>query len=236
MRTAHVAPCDPTKLSQMQTLLAEARRFNLRLFEVNAVKPWGGYLRFTQDSLVSFLATYWLDIDFEPPLAENNVAPKILLVAPQQMLSLQWHERRGEIWRVIDGPVQVTSGESWDTLSHDVYENGSLIELPPRKWHRLIGLEEWGRVAEIWDHTDATLPSDESDIIREHDIYGRADSQADAKWKSVHPPQSVAAFPANGRMAASSNESTRRGLTSQSSHFTLKEDDWRPQDFIEKAP
>ncbi|MFT5093358.1 MAG: mannose-6-phosphate isomerase [Porticoccaceae bacterium] len=192
MRTAHVAHCGPTKHSQMEALLAESRHFQLRLSEVNSLKPWGGYLRFSQDSLVPFLAAYWLDIDFKPPLVESDVDPKILLVAPQQMLSLQWHERRGEIWRVIDGPVQVTIGDDWDTLSHNVYESGSLIEIPPRKWHRLIGRKAWGRVAEIWDHTDVTMPSDESDIIREHDIYGRADSQADAKWNSVYPHSSIA--------------------------------------------
>jgi mannose-6-phosphate isomerase len=192
MRTAHTARCGPIKHSQMEALLAESRHFQLRLFEANALKPWGGYLRFTKDSLVPFLAAYWLDIGFDPPLGECDVDPKILLVGPHQMLSLQWHERRGEIWRVIDGPVQVTIGDDWDTLSHDVYESGSLIEIPPRKWHRLIGLKSWGRVAEIWDHTDADMPSDESDIIREHDIYGRADLQADVNWESVYLHQPVA--------------------------------------------
>lgn len=192
MRTAHAVHCGPTKHSQMEALLAESRDFQLRLTEVNALKPWGGYLRFSQDSLVPFLAAYWLDVNFDPPLSENNVDPKILLVGPEQMLSLQWHERRGEIWRVIDGPVEVTTGDDWDSLSHNVYESGSVVEIPPGKWHRLIGLEGWGRVAEIWDHTKANNPSDETDIIREHDIYGRADRQANAKWNSVYPHPSIA--------------------------------------------
>lgn len=194
MRTAHAVPCDSTKQFHMEALLAESRRFNLPLCEVNAIKPWGGYLRFTKDALVPFLAAYWLDVNFDPPLSENNVDPKILLVGPKQMLSLQWHERRGEIWRVIDGPVEVTSGDGWDSLSHNVYESGELVEISAGKWHRLIGLKGWGRVAEIWDHTDPTNPSDESDIIREHDIYGRADQQANAKWNSVYPHPSIASF------------------------------------------
>jgi len=172
----------------MEALLTEVRRCGLGLAEVNALKPWGGYLRFTQDSLVAFLATYWLDIEFKPPLEQKSVSPKILLVAPKQMLSLQHHERRGEIWRVIDGPLGVAIGDDWDTLSHETYAKGSLIEIPPRKWHRLIGLDGWGRVAEIWQHSDAANPSDEADIAREHDIYGRNNPpQADAKWKNVYP-------------------------------------------------
>lgn len=191
MRTARVVDCGLTKYSEMSALLAESRQFGLLLSEVNALKPWGGYLRFAKNAVVPFLAAYWLDVNFDPPMDEKAVDPKMLLVGPKQMLSLQWHRRRGEIWRVIAGPVQVTIGDGWDTLSHRVYESGMLVEIPPMKWHRLIGLDVWGRVAELWDHTDAALPSDESDIIREHDIYGRADSQANAKWKNAYLHPSV---------------------------------------------
>jgi hypothetical protein len=38
--------------------------------------------------------------------------------------------------------------------------------------HRLIGLDDFGVVAEIWQHTDA-IPSDEEDIIRVQDDFGR---------------------------------------------------------------
>jgi mannose-6-phosphate isomerase len=39
--------------------------------------------------------------------------------------------------------------------------------------HRLVGLEDWGVIAEIWQHTDASNPSDESDIVRVQDDFGR---------------------------------------------------------------
>lgn len=32
--------------------------------------------------------------------------------------------------------------------------------------HRLIGLNNWGVIAEIWRHTDKENPSDEDDIVR----------------------------------------------------------------------
>jgi len=39
--------------------------------------------------------------------------------------------------------------------------------------HRLIRLDSWGVVAEIWQHTDKEEPSDEDDIIRLQDDFGR---------------------------------------------------------------
>ena len=191
MGEGDVAGVDAAKRLQMDRLLAEARGFGLQLAEVNDVKPWGGYLRFTQQSLGPFLTAYWLDVKLDLPPGKASVDPKILLVAPGKMLSLQWHERRGEIWRVLDGPVRITLGDDWDGLkdasSHRDYATGEVVVIPAGKWHRLIGLEGWGRVAEIWRHEDSAHPSEEKDIHREHDLYDRADSAAQAKWEGVYP-------------------------------------------------
>jgi hypothetical protein len=34
-------------------------------------------------------------------------------------------------------------------------------------------MDNWGVVAEIWQHTDPAVPSDEDDIIRVQDDYNR---------------------------------------------------------------
>ena len=39
--------------------------------------------------------------------------------------------------------------------------------------HRLVGLSNWGIIAEIWQHTDPEKPSDEEDIVRVQDDFGR---------------------------------------------------------------
>jgi hypothetical protein len=83
--------------------------------------------------------------------------------------------------------VRVTIGGGWESLSHDNYGPERLIEIGATQWHRLIALERWARVAEIWQHTDPGNPSDEEDIVRQHDIYRQPDRRADAKWKSVYP-------------------------------------------------
>ena len=54
-----------------------------------------------------------------------------------------------------------------------VYNEGDQITLINGERHRLIGLDDYAVVAEIWQHTDANHPSDEDDIIRVQDDFGR---------------------------------------------------------------
>jgi hypothetical protein len=48
-----------------------------------------------------------------------------------------------------------------------------VINLPQGQRHRLVGLDAWGMIAEIWQHTNPNHPSDENDIVRLQDDYGR---------------------------------------------------------------
>jgi hypothetical protein len=50
---------------------------------------------------------------------------------------------------------------------------GEIIRLKQGQRHRLVGLNGWGMIAEIWQHTDASQPSDEDDIVRVQDDFGR---------------------------------------------------------------
>lgn len=195
MPKAEVRKIDARMRRQMDRLLAEARAFGLSLAEVNLTRPWGGYVRFEQSSLVDFLHAYWLDVDLGLPAGNRSLDPKLLLVAPRKMLSLQWHRRRREIWRVVDGPVRIVKGTGWDDLRVADYQKGEVINIGKSEWHRLIGCAKWGRVAEIWSHSEAGTPSDEGDVLRVHDLYRRANVGADpstplgkraAKWKSKY--------------------------------------------------
>jgi hypothetical protein len=53
------------------------------------------------------------------------------------------------------------------------YDVGEILSLQLGERHRLVGLDTWGVIAEIWQHTDATSPSDELDIVRVADDYKR---------------------------------------------------------------
>lgn len=52
------------------------------------------------------------------------------------------------------------------------FKAGKQVRLFQGERHRLIGLEDYGIVAEIWQHTDTT-PSDEEDIVRVQDDFKR---------------------------------------------------------------
>ena len=54
-----------------------------------------------------------------------------------------------------------------------IYREGDQITLKQGERHRLIGLDNYGVVAEIWQHTDKNNPSDEEDIVRVQDDFGR---------------------------------------------------------------
>ena len=101
------------------------------------------------------------------------MSPKILVVAPQKRLSWQYHHRRAEIWRVIQGQAGVKRSDTDTEGELEILNIGDTITLQQGERHRLIGLDSWGIVAEIWQHTDSENPSDEEDIVRLQDDFGR---------------------------------------------------------------
>lgn len=153
-------------------ILAEAKGFGLEIVDQDFKRPWGGFLRFSEECLDKFFDAYWKGVDTGK--AHGRRDPKVLLVAPAQRLSLQLHHRRSELWRVIDGPVLVLHGPDQQHLQEHVLFAGDVIHLDCGEMHRLAGsLTSWGRVAEIWEHVDPNNPSDESDIVRVQDDYAR---------------------------------------------------------------
>ena len=57
--------------------------------------------------------------------------------------------------------------------SMDIHPMGDVITFDIQERHRLIGLDNIGVVAEIWQHIDIDNPSDENDIVRLQDDYKR---------------------------------------------------------------
>jgi mannose-6-phosphate isomerase len=52
------------------------------------------------------------------------------------------------------------------------YAEGAQVKLAQGERHRLVGLSDYGIVADIWQHT-SNIPSDESDIVRVQDDFDR---------------------------------------------------------------
>ena len=134
---------------------------------------WGGFYVLDENQAQAFADLYFYGLDVDPLRIGGKLSPKILLVKPEARLSWQYHNRRAETCRVIEGPVGIVrsaTDEEGDLFS---FEAGETVVLQKRKRHRLIGLENWGVVAEFWQHTNSDNPSDEDDIVRVQDDYKR---------------------------------------------------------------
>lgn len=136
-------------------------------------RPWGGFFVLNDNQIEEFAAKYFAEIELENLKISKKLSPKILVVGPQKRLSWQYHDRRAEIWRVISGNVAVCTSDTDKEGIINNYQPGDIITLKQGERHRLIGLDEWGVVAEIWQHTNAQNPSDENDIYRLQDDFGR---------------------------------------------------------------
>jgi mannose-6-phosphate isomerase-like protein (cupin superfamily) len=159
-------------VSQVRADLATA---GLTIVGEDLTRPWGGFLLISPTDIREFIRVYFPSGQPESTGAPSTLSPKILLVAPGRRLSWQYHRRRGEVWRIVEGPVGVSRALSDEETPMRSYGAGAVLRLELGERHRLIGLDTWGIVAEIWQHCDATSPSDENDIVRVADDYARCD-------------------------------------------------------------
>lgn len=136
-------------------------------------RPWGGFFVIDEEQAQKFADTYFGGLSADQLKISGKLSPKILIVAPHKRLSWQYHFRRAEIWQVVRGKVGVITSPTDKEGDLKTYSPGDRIILQKGERHRLIGLSDWGIIAEIWQHTDANTPSDESDIVRLQDDFGR---------------------------------------------------------------
>ncbi len=136
-------------------------------------RPWGGFLLISQTDIRRFIQAYFPDTGMHEAGEQLALSPKLLLVAPGRRLSWQYHSRRSEIWRVVEGQVGISRSLTDEEAPMRSYAPGEVLRLELGERHRLVGLDTWGVIAEIWQHTDATSPSDELDIVRVCDDYDR---------------------------------------------------------------
>jgi mannose-6-phosphate isomerase len=110
---------------------------------VEDCRPWGKFRRYPHEDAGSI---------------------KIITVNPGGILSLQYHDRRDEFWVVLDDGLEMTVGERvWKPAA------GEEVFIARRTPHRVRNTGAApARVMEIW-----VGRSDEADIVRLKDDYGR---------------------------------------------------------------
>ena len=136
-------------------------------------RPWGGFFVIDEDQAQQFAELFFPGIELSSLRISGKLSPKILVVEPGKRLSWQYHNRRAEIWRSLSNNVGVITSFTDEEDEIKTLKSGDEIRLAQGQRHRLVGLANWGVLAEIWQHTDANMPSDEDDIIRVQDDYGR---------------------------------------------------------------
>ncbi len=161
------------KIRIFQRLEEEIKGYGLSIASFDFERPWGGFYVIYEDQAQEFANVYFEGFDVDKLRLAGKLSPKILLVKPGARLSWQYHFRRSETWKIIEGPVGIVN--SFDDTEGEMreYQKGEIIILQKRERHRLIGLDNWGVVAEFWQHTDVNNPSDEEDIVRVQDDYAR---------------------------------------------------------------
>lgn len=147
---------------------------NYSIAEADFNRPWGGFIRIADKNIEQFIGDFFDGIDLPQQTRETSLSPKLLIVEPNSKLSWQVHNRRSEFWRVVYGPIGTYLSE---TDQHpdtpNIYSDGDTIDIGEGMRHRLVGLNDRGIVAELWIHKFPDNPSDELDIIRVSDDFGR---------------------------------------------------------------
>ncbi len=113
----------------------------LKIFQIE--RPWGNFRQF---------------------IANSPCTVKIITILPNESLSLQSHEKRGEFWRVLSGSGVIEIGDMKYNVSV-----GEEHQCPVGVKHRMSAGEHGLTILEV-----ATGEFDENDITRYQDKYGRA--------------------------------------------------------------
>ena len=156
-----------------QSIIDEIQELGFHIVATDMHRPWGGFLVIDERQTQKFVDTFFQDQDQEIQVGKRKLSPKILMVEPHKKLSWQYHHRRSEIWKVIKNRAGVVISDTDQQGEVQEKELHDIIRLDKGQRHRLVGLDQWGIIAEIWQHSDPNNPSDEDDIVRVQDDFGR---------------------------------------------------------------
>jgi mannose-6-phosphate isomerase len=156
-----------------QALKKEIESLGFMVIAQDFDRPWGGFLVIEEAQAQAFSNYFFKGLDVDTLKIGGKLSPKILMVQAKARLSWQYHDRRAEIWQLYKGSAGIIRSNTDIENPMEIYSEGAQIVLAQGERHRLIGLDETAVVAEIWQHTDAHHPSDEEDIVRVQDDFGR---------------------------------------------------------------
>jgi mannose-6-phosphate isomerase-like protein (cupin superfamily) len=166
-------PSDTSKESVFADISQWLKNQGFNVANKDDSRPWGGFFVIDESQAPTFISTFFPHLSLSDFEGFSKLSPKILLVAPGKRLSWQYHHRRSEIWKVVGGNAAIVISDTDEETPVQQLPLGTVVSLRQGERHRLVGADEWGVIAEIWQHTDPANPSDEDDIVRVQDDFGR---------------------------------------------------------------
>ena len=151
----------------------EIESFGYQIISEDLNRPWGGFLVIDEDQSQKFSNQFFDGLKIESLQITERLSPKILIINPNSKLSWQYHIRRAEIWSIYKGPVGIIRSKNDFQNNMEIIDSGNQIKIKQGERHRIVGLKNSAIIAEVWQHTDFKNPSDENDIIRLEDDFGR---------------------------------------------------------------
>lgn len=101
--------------------------------------------------------------DFEQFVLNTQCTVKFLNVNPGEELSLQYHHKREEYWRIVSGSATIIIDDK-----EIIGKEGDEFTIPKMAKHRIRTTDSHVKILEI-----ATGEFDEEDIVRLEDKYNR---------------------------------------------------------------
>ena len=151
----------------------EIKGLGFEIISKDFERPWGGFLVIKEEQAQDFANKFFNGINVDKLKIGGRLSPKILIVKPHSKLSWQYHHRREEIWKVYKGKVGVSRSMNDIQSPKIILNEKDQIKFKQGERHRLIGLDDYAVISEIWQHTNPENPSNEDDIVRISDDYGR---------------------------------------------------------------
>ena len=149
------------------------KKKNLTILSKDLKRPWGGFFVISDNNSQDFINIYFNGLITKKLKVSSKLSFKILIVAPNKRLSWQYHRRRSEIWKVKSGTIRVVTSHDNIERKKTILKKGDKITINQGERHRIIGMNDYAVVAEIWIHTDKDNLSDEEDIVRLEVDYDR---------------------------------------------------------------
>lgn len=144
-----------------------------KIIKSDESRPWGGFFVIDESQSAKFIDLFFSDVPEADQKTAGRISPKILIVESNKRLSWQYHHRRAEVWKVIYGEAGVVISDTDEETDLQPKKKDEIVILKQGERHRLVGTNQWGIIAEIWQHSDQQHPSDEDDIVRVQDDFGR---------------------------------------------------------------